>query len=82
MLTISGTKFGFQFPTVGNKVVCNPPDGYSPEAVHSFYKVPQILEEMQFSGAQKCVVNHNPSVFFRVPSRVEFGLAWKFGLAW
>jgi len=74
MLTITGSKYGFQFPMVGNKVACNPKGGYDPALPVQFYGIAALPTSVELGAKKTCVVNHNPGIFLRVPSRIEFAL--------
>jgi hypothetical protein len=75
-LTISGTKYGFQFPSSQKgEIRCNPKGGYS-EARYKFYKSATLSATATFGEKPGCSTNHNPALFFKTESKskIEFGL--------
>ena len=76
-LTVSGTAFGFVFPSAdGTKVECNPKNGYMAPK-YTMYKVPTLSAQQTFGSEAKYTTNHNPALFMRMPQQqhIEFGLA-------
>jgi hypothetical protein len=68
-ITVSGTKYDFQFPaSASGQIQCNPSKGYN-DARYSFYLLPTISEEQMIGEKEACVTKHNPAIFWR-PTKV------------
>jgi hypothetical protein len=64
-ITVSGTKYDFQFPaSASGQINCNPSKGYN-DAKYSFYLLPTITEHQVIGEKEACVTKHNPAVFWR-----------------
>jgi hypothetical protein len=76
MLTISGSKYSFQFPSDAqyNLLKCNPAGGY--RGNYRFYAATKLLASQKFGEKAGCSHSHNPSVFMKVAQKaqVSFGL--------
>ena len=59
-LTISGTKYKFQFPAgQDGKIACNPKGGYSANQAWAFFLTPKLSADHIFGAKEACVNNHN-----------------------
>lgn len=77
-LVITGTKYGFQFPSsTTNSIRCNPTAGYL-EPAYKFYNAQQLSLSSVFSSKKYCPVSHNPAVYMRLPQKAV--AAAKFGV--
>ena len=79
-LTVSDTAYGFQFPSSGGKVQCNPKLGYFGRL--TFFKTAKLSPSQTFGAKPGCSTNHNPAVFIKRPPvqqspEVQFGLYGK-----
>jgi hypothetical protein len=75
-LTISGTKYGFQFPaSQKGDIRCNPKGGYT-EARYKFFTASTLATTSTFGEKSGCSTSHNPALFFKTESKskIEFGL--------
>ena len=77
MLTITGTKYGFQFPAdaATGEVKCNPAEGYTGKV--QLFLSPKLSAQQSFAEEAKCKLHHNPAVYMRLPrapAAVEFGV--------
>eukprot|EP00937_MAST-01D_sp_MAST-1D-sp2_P006154 g6154.t1 len=76
-LIISGTPYGYQFPSnAGGDIRCNPSAGYT-EGPYMFYRTSALTMEMSFSDRAACATSHNPGLFIKIvaqQTKLEFGM--------
>ena len=85
-LIVSGTKYGFVFPSeLSGALACSPASGYS-QASYKFYNALQLAADTVFTANSACVTKHNPGIYMRlatapaIPDHQDESLSIAFGL--
>jgi hypothetical protein len=67
-ITISDTKYQFQFPAnEAGAIACNPAGGYATGNKYKFYLAPKLSVAQTFAGQAACTTNHNPTIYYKLP---------------
>ena len=76
MMTISNTKYEFQFPASDAKIKCNPDEGYTNTDKVTFFGVTTLTASNVVGSKPGCAVGRNPGVYILEPQVIyhSFGV--------